>query len=72
MRITREAARELIRSELALTKGLPSDAFMDDCMQTLREYGYWQLPQGWIRYTEPRVGPAYDFDMGEVYDLEIV
>jgi hypothetical protein len=73
MRLTKEAARELIRSDLAFTKGLPSSEFLDECMGTLRDYGFWQLSdRAGISYDPPRRGEAFDFDMGECYELEVL
>jgi hypothetical protein len=64
MRITHEAARELIKSEMALKEGLPSPDFLDEVlderMSTLREYGFWKLSK--------RIGISYT--PTGVYELE--
>lgn len=70
MRITKSAARELIRSEYALTKGLPSEEFLDETMQVLRAYEFWQLSDEFcVTYTPPRNGGDVDFDQPEIYEL---
>jgi hypothetical protein len=49
LKITKQAARELIRSETALTKGLPSEVWMDHAMDQFMAAGSWQLgKQFWV------------------------
>ena len=70
MRITKSAARELIRSEYALTKGLPSEEFLDEVMEVFRAYEFWQLSADLsLSYTPPRKGCDVDFDQPEIYEL---
>jgi hypothetical protein len=70
MKITESAARELIKSEYAYSKGLPSEAFLDQAMNLLRERGNWQLDAGlWITYRASAPGQPFERDTPELYEL---
>jgi len=68
MVITHSAAKELLRSSIAMTKGLPSPEFLDDAFVTFRRLGSWFLGDDiFLFYT-----PSED-DLGfGVYELKFM
>ncbi|NCC40895.1 MAG: hypothetical protein EOM21_15900 [Gammaproteobacteria bacterium] len=70
MIVTREAARELIKSEIALSRGLPSDEFLDDMMVLFKKLGTWQLPGGFKLGFEPAAYAANGIWLDESYELD--
>jgi hypothetical protein len=71
MQITKSAFRELIRSECALTRGLPSEEWLDQEVETVKAHGSLELSGGFfLLYSPPCMGGAFEPDSEEMYELD--
>lgn len=71
MIITRQAFRELIRSQAALTRGLPSEEWLDQEVESVKAHGSLELSGGFfLVYSPPVVGETFEEDQPECYELD--
>ena len=68
--ITKEAARELIRSQIALSLGLPSDEFLDQKMRDLRQKGSHEIGLGYFVACVPSEVLADGTILDEQFELD--
>jgi hypothetical protein len=71
MIITAKAFRELIRSETALTRGLPSEEWLDQEVESVKAHGSLELSGGFfLVYSPPVMGEAFEEDQPECYEID--